>query len=385
MHRFDLAARELALVAALVTLLAVAPRSQAAGTLYGVFYDSTLEVMRLGTVDPSDASVALAPNSIPAKWLSFGGNLMAVDAALGVARVVAGPNDGPSSDRTVYTVNLQTGAEIDSNPLEDAVAPVPDLNTSPFFLEYDDATNTIYVVVQTVPSEGDRVWYVATLDPATGEVDPIGSGFPLYSAGSVSALDAARGRFHFIGRQSDVGAAKIYSVDVGTGAVTSSPDITSGVAMLSTSPDFLDFDPVTDRLLGLFGSTATDPRTRYVMAIDTATGAAAAIGDTFQERFAQADRGDIDPQTGTWYVTLRGDADADYRLHVLDTDAPSGTLVSNDLFDSGDPQVRNTPDFLRFAPEPAGAAVAALGALVLHAIGRRRTTASSPGAFPRGR
>ena len=108
------------------------------------------------------------------------------------------------------------------------------------------------------------------------------------------------------------------------------------------------------------------------MRVNTATGALTAIGDTFQERFAQADRGDIDPETGTWYVTLRSDTDVDYRLHVLDTDAPSATLVSNDLFDSGDPQVRNTPDFLRFAPEPAGAGVAALAWLVLGAFRRRR-------------
>ena len=354
-----------------VVVLLSGVEARAQGTLYGMFYDTVLESYYLGTIDPTDGQATLFGTGIAAKWISS--DTLAIDADAGVAYLVAGPNDGASTDRSVYTVSIATGNQLDVNALTDSTAPsIPGTLSNPFETAYDPGTGTYYGLVQDSDTTPPRTWYMATIDPATGEVDPIGSGFVIQTAGQDAAFDPDTGFFYFAGTATSGGNIKLFRVSVATGAIVANPDLSSDIGTLSLNPDFLVWDPVADELLGLFGSTETDPRTRYVMSVNTTTGALTPRGDTFQEKFTRAGRGALDAASGTWYVELRPEDPTDFRLYALDIEADTGTVLSDPFMSTDDPNVRNYPDFLAFVPVPEPATVLAQATAVAGVLLLRR-------------
>jgi len=258
------------------------------------------------------------------------------------------------------------------HPLVDAQMPtVPGTLAGPFEAAYDDATDTFYALVQDSSTSPPRTWFLATIDVDSGEIDPIGSGFVIQNAGADAALAPADGILWFSGKATSVGNQKVFGVSTTTGALVASPDLTSGIAELSFNPDFLLWDATQQQLFGLFGS-GSSPRTRHLLAIDTATGALTQVGDTFVDTFVNSGRGAFDEDAGIWYVQLRTTTNDPQTLYGLDVEAPSGTVVSSPATSVADADFRDYPDYVQFVPEPApGLATAvALGAVAL--LRRRR-------------
>lgn len=361
-------AAALAAVCMLTPVLTPVP-ADAAGAAYGMFYNSTSERYFLGEIDTFTGAATILGSGIAAKWISSGGSHMGADNTLGVGYVVAGPNDGASTLRSVYTVDLATGEQIEAHALVDAVSPVAGLGLNPYQVEYDIFTQTLYALVRIVPS---GTFYVAVIDTTTGEVDVIGAGFTAFSIGSDSSLDWRDGLYHFTGKAASGETERIYTVSLATGAIVSNPLVSSGVAQLVLSADFVEYDHRRDQLLGLFGSNETSPRTRYLMRFDISSGAVTHLGDTFIEQIVYPGMATFDFEEGRFHALLRPSSPTDFLLYTLRVDGASGNLLANPQMTTVDAQLRNYPDFVAFAPEPGSLAAGAAAAAVLGLLATRR-------------
>jgi uncharacterized protein DUF6923 len=135
------------------------------------------------------------------------------------------------------------------------------------------ASDTLYTVAfeTATTTEGMRV-----VDPIAGTTTPVGAGIAgccLIPSG-VDSIDHDAGVFYFVGKyQADPPGdpSRIFAVDLLTGGVISSPQLTAGY-----NANFLEFDPATGTLYGIFHETATT--TQRLVTIDPVLGTVTPVG-----------------------------------------------------------------------------------------------------------
>ena len=162
------------------------------------------------------------------------------------------------------------------------------------------------------PGDGGR--QLVTIDPPTAAVAPIGPSIdpPNGTSSGVVALDAAGGRFFFVGTPGVETVPRLYTLDVATGTEVSSPQIDPATSVLG-----LEYDDAEDVLYGM--QTPADAGKR-ICSYDPATAVATCPGAS------------IDPPLGVPGGTTALDADGNrfffmgmrntettWRLYTVDT------------------------------------------------------------------
>lgn len=198
---------------ALASLLATLSLPVQAQTVYGLFGLPSPNIgnKQLGTLDPTDGSVALtgASTSIDSDTVSVGTGITAIAVAGDVFYFIG--QDAGDSISKVYTVDLDTGATT-ASPALSAFSSGLTLG-----LWYDNSTSTLWGLFS---NGGDRA--VASVDPTTGTVTSINAaiaGENLTTAGGVFTGDPDGDRVFFVGTP-DSGDPTLYEVSTLGGTVT---------------------------------------------------------------------------------------------------------------------------------------------------------------------
>ncbi len=110
------------------------------------------------------------------------------------------------------------------------------------FMGFDRSPGTLYTVAFDTATTTELL---ATIDPATGALTPVGAGVAgccLVSSG-VSALDPNNDVFYFAGvfQAEDPNTRRIFGLDLGTGALIGNPFLPAG-----RNYNFLEFDPLDE-------------------------------------------------------------------------------------------------------------------------------------------
>jgi len=315
------------LVAAVV--LAAGTVRAADDTLYGVAFDHATDVESLFEVDPlTGALTPLGSGIADCCFVSSG--VSALDAAGDVFYFVGRTIAEPSTVNHLYAFDLGTGTLVSS--------PILPAGFNYNFLAHDPASGTLYTVVHDTAAGSELL---ATLDPATGALTPVGApiadccGVP----GGVSSLSPG-GAFHFIGsRMSDALGSRIFSLDLATGAVLADPVLPAGF-----NHNFLGYDSVSATLYAVVFEHATT--TERLVEIDTATGALTPVGTGIAgcclvgSGVSAVDPGDSFHFVGHYQAET--DVNRVFTLALAD-----GSLVADPLLPAG-----KNYNFLEFDPTP---------------------------------
>jgi len=170
------------------------------------------------------------------------------------------------------------------------------------------------------PGDGGR--QVITIDPATAAVTPISASIdpPNGTPSGVVALDAGGNRFFFAGTPPAETEMRIYSVDTQTGAVLNNPTITGGSVL------GLEYDEAEDVLYALQTPTATS--SKRVVALDTATGAPAAVSGNLATAIGMPSGATtLDPSGNRFFFVGTQDAETTQRIYSVDTQ--TGALLAS--------------------------------------------------------
>jgi hypothetical protein len=141
----------------------------------------------------------------------------------------------------LYVVNTATGAFTEP--------PIPSGDANPVSgLEWDAAEGVLYAMRN--PGGGAR--QLATIDPVTAAVTPLGAGTGVSTgtSGGVSALDEAGNRFFIVGTPSGDTDARLYTFDTADGSIDAQPTITGSAAEFYVGIDW-EPTPLPVTLLGL--------------------------------------------------------------------------------------------------------------------------------------
>lgn len=200
-------------------------------TLYGLF---TLDASSrcIATIDPASGAVTQLGPAIPAA--GFSGGVATYSAPTNLVYFVA--RDPGGAGPRLFGVSLITGA-LAASPL---IVPPPGFDAEPAFLEADGAGRLLALFRQ--PGAG---WMtLAVLDSDTGIATALGAGFAAggYSSGVADYAWGAQ-RLHFAANAPGESQRRLFTVDTATGALVSSPLITSSQGYLTT-PILLAAQPV---------------------------------------------------------------------------------------------------------------------------------------------
>jgi hypothetical protein len=295
------------------------------GTLYALVFDFATSKETVVTVDPATAAFTPVGPGV-ADCCTIGGfPVLALDAGSG--RFYAAGNlfsDPPGSAFRLLGFDAVTGA----------------LATSPFLaagfnyniVKVDVETGTLYGLVFDFGLSQERV---ATIDPATGVVTPVGGGIAdccTIGGFNVSGLDPDSGRFYAAGNLlSDApGSAKrLLGFDVATGTLATSPSLPAGFQY----NDF-ELDPLTGTLYGLvFDLGLSQER---VVTVDPATAAVTPVAGGLADCCTISSFTALDPHGGKTYImgNLLSDAPGS-GPRLLGFDVSAGTLASNPFLPAG--------------------------------------------------
>ncbi len=315
----------------LVTLLAAAAPVSAAGTLYGVFFDTAVSEETLFAVDPATGALT-PPGAGIADCCFIASGVSSLDPDAGVFFFMGRRMSDGADDFRIWSLDLASGAVL-ANPLLPA-------GNNYNFLEFDPSSGTLYAVVFDTGAAEERL---VEVDPATGALTPIGAGVAdccLIPSG-VSALDSAGGVFHFVGRRMSDGADdfRIWSLDLATAAVGANPLLPAG-----NNWNFLEFDPSSGTLYAVvFDTVAAEER---LVEVDPATGALGTVGAGIADCcFISSGVSALDPGDAEFhFVGRRMSEPDDFRIWSLGL--ATGAVAANPLLPPG-----NNHNFLEFDPD----------------------------------
>jgi hypothetical protein len=213
---------------------------EAEGVLYGLRNPGD-GGKQLATIDPATGAIVnIGPSIHPAPvGLGLPGGVNTLDAAGNRFFFVGQRNDDFLA--RLFVVNTATGA------FTDPLIPSGDVNPVSG-LEWDSAEAVLYAVRN--PGGGAR--QLATIDPATGVVTPLGAGTGVSTSSSsgVTALDQAGNRFFFVGTPSGDTDARLFTFDTADGSIDAQPTIAGSATEFYVGIDW-EPTPLPVTLLGL--------------------------------------------------------------------------------------------------------------------------------------
>ena len=343
---------------AVVLAVAAAAAQPAGAEVYGVVRDTVANDFRVGLVAPGTGAISgLGP------VLDIGphpGGVYDVDPATRSLYFVSASGAVPDT-YALWTVNLGTGELIDAAPL----TPPANFDPLPGFLEFDAVNDRILAIVRRTT---DNKKFLARIDPTTGNITLIGSGFLSggYSSG-VSDFDAAHQIFYLMANVSiaDTNQA-LYRVNATTGALIGSAVLTTDVPGLDLHPGFLAYDPTGDQLLAIVNLSPN----KVLVSIAPTTGAVTAISAPIAATGYSSGVSDFDAQARIFYFAANEATNTTSTLFRVEAD---GTILPAHAFASSDPDIDPAPIML-VVPEPAAVAVGAASLAALCALARRSST-----------
>ncbi|MCP4901158.1 MAG: hypothetical protein GY906_29665 [bacterium] len=273
---------------------------------------------QLVSLDPVTGTVIPLGTGITTSLPSASG-VDAIDGAGGRFFFVASPPG--ETDSRLYTMDTTTGAVLHSPTL---------LGTGTAFingLTYDDVNSVLFGLRN--PGGGGR--QLVTLDPATGVVNPLGTGITssLPSASGVNALDATGGRFFFVASPPGETDSRLYTFDTTSGVLLHSP------SLAGTSTAFIngmEYDAVNSVLLGLRNPGGGG---RALVSLDPVTGAITAIGTGITTSLPSASGVTaLDAAGERFFFVASPPGETDSRLYTFSTQT-GATLNSPALTGSG--------------------------------------------------
>lgn len=314
-----------------LALLTAGAAGAADDTLYGVVFDITAGSEGLVVVDPASGGLTPLGSGI-ADCCFVSSGVSALDPDGDVFFFIGRTMAEPSTVNHLYAFDLGSGA-LASSPL---LASGFNYN----FLAHDAASGTLYAVVHEIATGSELL---ATVDPATGAVTPVGAsiadccGVP----SGTSALSPGMA-FHFIGsRSSDSLGFRIFTLDLATGAVLADPVLPAGF-----NYNFLGYDPPSATLFAVIFEHSTS--SELLVTLDTASGALTPVGAGIPGCCLVGNGvSAIDPGDAFHFIGhFQADVSGENRVFTLAL--ADGSLVASPLLPPG-----NNYNFLEFDPTPA--------------------------------
>jgi hypothetical protein len=196
---------------------------------------------QLATVDPATGAVAgIGPSIHPSPvGLGVSGGVNALDAA-GNRFFFVGLRLDDFVSR-LYVVDTATGAFIEPAIPSGDVNPISGL-------EWDAAEGVLYAIRN--PGGGAR--QLATIDPVTAAVTPLGTGTGVSTGTSsgVNALDETGNRFFIVGTPAGDTDARLYTFDTTDGSIDAQPTVVGSATEFYVGIDW-EPTPLPVTLLGL--------------------------------------------------------------------------------------------------------------------------------------
>ena len=281
------------------------------------------------TIDPSTAAITTISASIaPPNGTPSG--VIALDRA-GNRFFFAG-TPGVESTPRLYAVDTSSGGVL-SNP---AIEPA----TSVQGLEYDEAEDVLFGLRTPAASAGKQL---VRYDIGTGVgtiVGPASTAIGMPSG--VTTLDASGNRFFFIGTQGSETTQRLFTVDTGTGAILSSPEVDSSASIIG-----LEYDDAGNILYAL--RTPLADGGKQVVSLNAATGAATVVSGSIGPSLGIASGVTaIDGAGHRFYFVATPSGESDSRIYTVNT--ATGTLLTSPVISGSAAEF-----FQGLAFEPAGA------------------------------
>lgn len=265
------------------------------------------------TIDPATAGVAAVSASISPP-LPSASAVAALDAEGQRYFFVATPVT--DTDSRLYAVDTQTGAVL-SSPAITGSASAPFLN-----LQYDADDDVLY----GLRNPGDGGMQVVTLDPPTAAITAVSASISpaLFLSSGVSAIDSDGDRFFFMATHASETDARLFTVDLNTGAVLSSPLLAGSASMFFMG---LEYDEAEDVL---YGARNPGDGGRHVVSVDVTTGAVTPISASIFPPFSSSSGiVALDAAGNRFFLIGTASADTDSRIVTVDT--ATGALLSSPL------------------------------------------------------
>jgi uncharacterized protein DUF6923 len=196
---------------------------------------------QLARIDPATGAITPIGSSIHPSPVGLGvsGGVNALDAS-GNRFFFVGLRLDDFVSR-LYVVDTATGAFTEPTIPSGDVNPVSGL-------EWDVSEGVLYAIRN--PGGGAR--QLATIDPATGVVTPLGTGTGVSTgtSGGVNALDEAGNRFFIVGTPAGDTDARLYTFDTADGSIDAQPTIVGSATEFYVGIDW-ESTPLPVRLLEL--------------------------------------------------------------------------------------------------------------------------------------
>ncbi|MGB1125083.1 MAG: PEP-CTERM sorting domain-containing protein [Phycisphaeraceae bacterium] len=339
-----------------LTCLSIATQNSAQAELFGLFKGpSSNTSAQPFMIDPATGVVTAFGDAFTFGFFSSG--VDATDPTTGRLFFSASALGETSSTRRIYTIDGNDGSNVQGGVL---TASGSITSGRPHAIEYGNGS--LYGIV-----DGGTERILASIDPITGAMTGIGSGFNSggFSSG-VSAIDPGSNTFYWIANGESTSNRNVFSIDTNTGAATSF-EITEASGNFSTAPRLIEFDPVSGNIIAVLDGTGGLSGTDAVFTIDPTTGVATQLGsDTFSATYNNT-VSVFDPFEGSIFhaTALNGDASSDRRVLSIATDgtAGAGSPITIDV------TFQNAPIAFGVVPEPTSLALLGLGGLL---VARRR-------------
>jgi hypothetical protein len=343
-------------LAALALVIVVSAAAPSRAGLLGIFSDGSGNDF-LGAIDAETGEITTRGSVLPLG--NRIGGLADADPVTGSFFFVGTEN--PSADvMSIWTVDVSDGSVVGVHPIS-----LAGFTSGPFCIRWDGVHHRLLAVMQKTPAVGT----LATISPATGATAAIGgTGFAvdgLYSG--VCAFDPVGQRLYYVTPLG--GHPALFAIDASTGAVVSSPAITTGLPGVGDTPVFLAWDAAGDRVLGV---VSLNPGTagKVLVSIDRTTGALTLLSDAIPASgYAEGASAWHEPSHSLYFL----DADGTNTHSTLFGVNTNGLVVANSALVSDFVGLFTTSSFLVIAPEPSAwaAGLAALASLLLCARRRR--------------
>jgi hypothetical protein len=185
------------------------------GTLLGFIYDIATQTEKLAAIDP--ATAAATPIGAGVAQCCNVSTAPALDHAGGVIYLM-GTKLAESVPR-LFAFNIQTGAVVSEPAITDGN--ILD------FIKFDASTSRLLGFIYNDAAQTEKL---ATLNPATAEITPIGTGVTQCCGVSIApALDGAGGVIYLMGRKLTESLPRLFGFNTQTGEVLSSPMPSSSI------------------------------------------------------------------------------------------------------------------------------------------------------------
>ncbi len=308
----------------------------AGAELYGVFTDQLDGMEMLGRIDTTTWTIeALSAAKMDVGAYQTG--VSDVDEAVGLFYFVA--NQGKAWERSIWTVSGYNGSYLAST-----LSATDLVTTDCRLMAVDGATGDVFLILGDATDMTKEA--LALVDPVTGTVTRIGSGFDLggYLVG-VTAFNIWDQEMYVVGNGGGVNH-RIFSIDAATGVVNANPEITVDGDVIQNVVT-LAYDEVLMRLTALLYERGG----RSLVEIDPATGVATRISTApIPENGLPGSTSAFDDTVGMLYYVAAVDGSGANGVFAVDRD---GELAgSSVLADGTDYLLDTTPRLMGAMPEP---------------------------------